>query len=456
MAFTHTTSNGVEAWMLDLETAEMKRLTAADLNANLGNPIRWFREGNALLVKRISPDRKALTDTGTGVPVGPVISTNDGEKAQNRTYQDLLRNKDDENNFEQLATSELHRITLDGKSSKWMGSAMYMDMDFSPDGNYVLVQVLERPFSYLVPYYRFPFRALVYSRDGKQVQTVAEIPLQEELPKGLMAVRQGPREFEWRSDKPAALVYVEALDGGDPEREAEFRDAMFQLEAPFNGKGKTLMRMVNRFEKVKWGNDSYAVVTDTWWNSRNTKSYVFNPSDAAAGARILFDRNYQDIYSDPGEFVTRRNETGSSVMVLRGSRAYLTGKGFSEQGQFPFVDALDLQDLSKERMYQSALTDKMELIFDFDPVEGRMLVLLQSPSEFPNYYFRSLGSGELEQLTFNKNPFQSIAGIYKKLIQYKREDGLDLSATKASYDPVGLSKGVQGQGKCRANQPKPQ
>ena len=443
IAFTHTSSIGVEAWVLDLESAEMKRLTDADLNANLGNPIRWFRDGNSLLVKKLLPGRKALTDTRTTVPSGPVISTNDGEKAQNRTYQDLLRDRDDENNFEQLATSELYRVTLGGKTSKWMESAMYKELDFSPDGNYLLVQIMEKPFSYLVPYSRFPFRAVVYSRDAKPVQTIAEIPLQEELPKGLMAVRQGRREFGWRSDKPAALVYVEALDGGDPEREAEFRDAMFQLEAPFNGSGKPLMRMLNRFDKVKWGNDDFAVVTDTWWNNRNTKSYVFNPSDASVATRILFDRNYQDIYSDPGDFVTRRNAMGASVVALQGSKAYLTGKGFSEQGQFPFLDALDLEDLSKERLYQSTLTDKMELISDFDPIKGRMVVQLQSPSEFPNYYFRNLGSGELEQLTFNTNPFQSIAGIYKRLIHYQREDGIDLSATlylPPDYDTIAKEK----------------
>ena len=203
------------------------------------------------------------------------------------------------------------------------------------------------------------------------------------------------------------------------------------------------MRMLNRFDKVKWGNDDFAVVTDTWWNNRNTKSYVFNPSDASVATRILFDRNYQDIYSDPGDFVTRRNAMGASVVALQGSKAYLTGKGFSEQGQFPFLDALDLEDLSKERLYQSTLTDKMELISDFDPIKGRMVVQLQSPSEFPNYYFRNLGSGELEQLTFNTNPFQSIAGIYKRLIHYQREDGIDLSATlylPPDYDTIAKEK----------------
>ena len=54
----------------------------------------------------VSSERKSLIDVGNAVPAGPTISVADGKKAQNRTYQDLLQNKNDEHNFEQLALSE--------------------------------------------------------------------------------------------------------------------------------------------------------------------------------------------------------------------------------------------------------------------------------------------------------------------------------------------------------------
>ena len=44
-----------------------------------------------MLVKFLPTDRKALIDGTTAVPTGPTISTADGKKAQNRTYQDLLK-----------------------------------------------------------------------------------------------------------------------------------------------------------------------------------------------------------------------------------------------------------------------------------------------------------------------------------------------------------------------------
>ena len=109
---------------------------------------------------------------------------------------------------------------------------MYTSITFSPDGNYVLVTALERPFSYLVPYYRFPSQTTVYTKDAKKVETVLVEPLIEDLPQGFMACQTGKRDFSWRSDKASVLVYKQALDGGDPENEVEFRDELFELKAP--------------------------------------------------------------------------------------------------------------------------------------------------------------------------------------------------------------------------------
>lgn len=437
IAFTHTAPEGVELWFFDLASATATKLTGPTINGNLGDEINWFKDGMSILIKVISGDRHPLIDPETSIPAGPTVSINDGKKAQNRTYQDLLSNKTDEFNFEQLALSELWKINIDGSSERWLGSTMFRGISFSPDGNYVMVTALERPFSYLVPFYRFPFTTNIYSKEGQKVQTVLEVPLIEDLPKGFMAERTGRRDLKWRSDKPASLVFVEALDGGDPENKTEFRDEVFQLEAPFNGNSQSLIRTVNRYSGIRWANENIAIAYDRWWNTRNTKSYVFDPSDPSKEPRILEDRNYQDRYNDPGRFVYRRNAMDSYVLALEEGHAFLTGDGYSDQGQFPFVDKLNLETGEKERLYQSDYKDKLEDLVDFDVEKQRLLVRIESPSEYPNYYFRDLKSNNLEQLTSFKSPFASIQHVTKEVIMYQREDGLELSATL--YLPEGYN-----------------
>ena len=253
-----------------------------------------------------------------------------------------------------------------------------------------------------------------------------------------MAVRTGKRSFSWRSDKPASLVYAEALDGGDPANEVEYRDEVFQLEAPFNGEGKSLFKSLNRFSGILWGNDEIAIAYDYWWNTRNTKTYKFNPSNSDSEVSILSDRNYQDSYSDPGDFVTERNEYGSYVLSMKDGMAYLLGDGHSEEGQFPFLDAMSLETGKTKRVYQSQYTDKLERLDDFDVKTGELRVNIQSPTEFPNMFIRNLATGKLTQITHFKNPFKSIQDVHKEVITYEREDGLQLSGTL--YLPVGYDK----------------
>lgn len=435
MAFTNTTSAGVELWVLDMATASATRLTEAGINANMRSVINWFEDSQSLLVKMISPERKDLIDVEEAIPNGPTISVADGKKAQNRTYQDLLQNKNDEHNFEQLALSEIHRVKLDGSSQLWLESAMYSGIRFSPDGNYVMVSTVEKPFSYLVPYYRFPSRTTIYTKDGEKVETVLEVPLIEDLPKGFMAVRTGKRDFQWRADHPSTLVYAVALDEGDPQNKVEFRDEVFQLEAPYKGNGLPLLKTINRFMGIQWCNEQVAIAGDRWWNTRNSKTYVFNPSDPSIEPVILYDRNYQDRYSDPGRFVTEQNEYGSRVLSIKKKNLFLIGSGYSDKGQFPFLDQLNLKDGESKRLYQSDYTDRLENLSQFDMDKNRLLVRIESPTDYPNYYFRDLKKNELQQITDFTNPFKSIQDVHKEVITYQREDGLELSGTL--YLPVG-------------------
>lgn len=438
LAFTHTTSAQVELWVLDVKKVKAMRLSKKALNANMGDVINWHADSKSLLVKTIPSDKKALIDSSVAVPTGPTISVSDGKKAQNRTYQDLLKNKTDEFNFEQLARSEIYTVSLKKKAKAWLPAGMYGNVSVSPAGDYVMVQEFQRPFSYLVPYSRFPHKINLYSRGGKLAHTAADVPLIEDLPQGFMAVREGPRRLQWRNDQPNTLVYAEALDGGDPEKEVSHRDQVMQLAAPFNGSASLLLKVEDRFYRAVWKDDKTALAMTYWWNTRNTKTYLFSP-DQSTAAKVISDRNYQDRYSDPGSFVTTKNQYFRDVLAVDNGNAFLLGDGFTPKGQFPFLDKLNLTSLETERVYQSEYTDKYEDVRDYNLENDRLLVRIESKSDYPNYYFRSLKDNKLTALTDFANPFISIANVKKEVITYKRDDGLDLTGTM--YFPTDYVEG---------------
>ncbi|KAA1243707.1 S9 family peptidase [Aquimarina sp. RZ0] len=436
IAFTNTTIKGVELWVLDIKTKKTTKISNPTLNANIGSPFKWFKDNSALLVKFLPKERKKIISTEKIVPEGPIISVSDGTKAQNRTYQDLLKNQNDVHNFEILATSEIYKVTLDGSKKIWADASMYTTTTFSPNGAYVMVTEIKKPFSYLVPYRRFPQETKLFKSSGAFFKTVNKVPLTEVLPKGFMSTRTGKRFLNWRANQPATLVWAEALDNGDPNLKVEYRDELFTLEAPFNNKPTSILKTINRFHTIHWTNNDIAIAYDYWWNSRNTKTYVFNTSGLEQKPNIIHDRNYQDTYSDPGDFVRTVNEYGNYVVYMDNENLYLTGDGYTKDGQFPFIDKLSLKNNKTSRIYQSTYNDKVEDIYNAINIKkGEFLVRIESPSEYPNYYIRNINkANDLKQITNFKNPFSTIQNVHKEVIKYKRDDGLDLSGTL--YLPV--------------------
>lgn len=440
LIFTHTSDKGVELWVVDVAGRSARKLSDRYLNANMGNPVTWSRDGLYVLARLLPEKRRELIDETSSLPEGPIVSVSEGKVSQNRTYQDLLKNKNDEVNFETLATSELWIINLDGSKRKFLDQAIFAGESFSPDGEYVMVTTVEKPFSYIVQLNRFPQVTNVYTKQGTLIKEVNNVPLIEIQPKGFSSTRVGKRSMDWRADKPASLYYVEALDGGDQSVSAEFRDMLYTWDAPFNSEPKPLVKVPQRFAGVTWGDDNTAVLRDMWYDTRMTSVYLFSPSQISSEPKLINKRNRQDIYSDPGTFETKKNEFGRYVLAIENGNLLLIGDGYSKEGQFPFIDEFNLKTLKTKRLYQSSYTDKKEdLVSIVDFKKGTVLVRIQSKTEYPNYYIRNFRKkADLQVLTDFSNPFKKLEKVHKEVIKYNRADGVMLSGTL--YLPEGYDK----------------
>lgn len=245
--------------------------------------------------------------------------------------------------------------------------------------------------------------------------------------------------MNWRADEPATLVYVEALDGGDPAKKVEYRDEVFTWKAPFTQPAASLVKTQQRFAGIVWGNEKLAVLNDQWYDTRSTRRFVFDPSSKAE-PKLISDRNSQDIYSNPGSFETIRNQYGRYVLAVENGKSFLTGPGHTKEGQFPFIDEFDWSTLKTNRLYQSSYTDKLENILSIEDFKtGEVLVMIQSATEYPNYFLRNIKTKAAPvQITHFKNPFEGLDKLHKEVIRYKRKDGVDLSGTL--YLPAGYDK----------------
>ncbi|MEZ4954938.1 MAG: hypothetical protein R2825_15330 [Saprospiraceae bacterium] len=415
-AFMNTISNGIELWLVDVAKATAKRLTDAVINdAIRGNAYSWLPDSRHLVYQQIDLQRGDIPKEPT-VPSGPVIQSNEGDAAPVRTYQDMLRNPFDEKLFEYFTTSQLMMLDIStGMSKPYLEKGIFRSVSPSPDGNYLLLIRVKRPFSYIVPYYDFASDVSIYDLQGNLVRQMADLPPAENLPKGFNAVATGPRSFSWRGDQPASLYWVEAQDGGDPKNEVEIRDKMFFLNAPFNGEPAEALSFNLRYGGVTWGSGNLAIASEWWRADRREVTRRWQPDNLSAQPEVLFDRSYEDRYGDPGNFETTPNKYGRYVLLTtdNGQSMYLTGIGASEEGNRPFVDKFNLENKTTERLWRSEAPYYEYPLFIMDADQGIVMTRREANYEQPNYFKRNLKTGQLTQVTHFPNPFESLRAFQK-------------------------------------------
>ncbi|MCU0458346.1 MAG: prolyl oligopeptidase family serine peptidase [Bacteroidales bacterium] len=440
-AFTNTTDNSVELWVADAATMTARKIDEG-LNGLFRRSMEWLADGS-LVYLRI-PAGRGKAPVASTVPAGPAIQESAGVRGESRTFQDLLGSVDDEKIFEYYATSEL--VRWDGTTTATVGTrGIITDVSPSPDGKWALVTITGKPFSYVVPYYYFPSRTEIWDMQGNMVRRLLEKPLQENLPRGYDVVNPGPRSYNWRSDRPATLMWVEALDGGDYHaKEMQYHDQVYILEAPFAGDPVPYIATEKRYQGIIWGNDNMAMLMEGLSKSRVRVTGSFNPANPQATLKKIWELNSDDRYNNPGFPVTVPNAWGRNVLLLadKGRSIYLTGPGASPEGDRPFMDKYDLRTGKTTRLWRSE-APYYETVSEFiDPARGLLLTVRQSVTEVPNYFIRDLHRGTLKQVTTFENPYPQLAGVHKELVTYKRNDGIDLSFTL--YLPAGYDKAKDG------------
>ncbi|EOX95263.1 Prolyl oligopeptidase family protein [Theobroma cacao] len=457
-------SGKLRVWVADVETGMARPLFQSPdiyLNAVFDNYI-WVDNSTLLVctipLSRGDPSKKPL------VPSGPKIQSNEQKNViQVRTFQDLLKDEYDEDLFDYYATSQLILASLDGTVKEIGTPAVYASMDPSPDEKYLLISSIHRPYSFIVPCGRFPKKVDVWTSDGEFVRELCDLPLAEDIPIAFSSVRKGMRSINWRADKPSMLYWAETQDGGDAKVEVSPRDIIYTQPAePEEGEQPEILQKLDlRYGGISWCDDSLALVYESWYKTRRTRTWVISPGSKDVSPRILFDRSSEDVYSDPGSPMLRRTPAGTYVIAKirkendEGTYVLLNGNGATPEGNIPFLDLFDINTGSKERIWESNKEKYYESVVALmsDQKEGdihlhelKILTSKESKTENTQYYIQSWPDRKVCQITDFPHPYPQLASLQKEMIRYQRKDGVQLTATL--YLPPGYDPSKEGPLPC--------
>jgi dipeptidyl aminopeptidase/acylaminoacyl peptidase len=433
IAFMVTSADGIRLWTADPATGVAAALTPRAVNAASGAPCSWLVDGTALICRFIPEGRG--TAPAEAAPKGPATQDAIGRAAPNRTFQDLLKDGADEARFDHYFTSQLARVALDGGITPLGEPAVFLGASPSPDGKWLLIQQVHRPWSYTVPMGRFPRRIAIWDMTGKELRQLADLPVQDEISPDFDAVSVGPRAMGWRAGVDATLIWAEALDDGDPKKAAAKRDRVRTLAAPFAGEGTTLVDLEYRYRGASWLADGRALLDEGWNKTRRTRTWLLG----AGAPRALFDLSSEDRYADPGSPAMTLGPRGWVIETTPdGKGIYLEGLGASAEGDRPFIRRMDLATGRTTELFRSSGTFYEEVVTLLDRDGRRILTRRESIDSVPNYFVRDLRARRVVPLTRFTDPAPQFAGLKPELITYQRPDGVQLSAKL--YLPPGYTR----------------
>ena len=448
LAFTETTPDGTALWVADLRPGRATRLTPPTLNFTTarGNIVddtgcSWLN-GLPPLVCRLWPANRGAAPKTSDIPKGVIVQESYGRSAPARTYEYLLQSPADEALFDYYFTDQISIVGLDGKITPVGQPGVHARVTPSPNGKYLLVETIQRPYSYQVPMEVFPSRTEVWDLNGKVLREIRNSHVAEEAPSARDAVVPGIRIVDWRPDAPATLIMVEALDKGNPRNTVPKRDQVSLLSAPFTGTATPFVQTEYRYGGITWVSPRTAFLIERLSRGAKQRVWMIDPSAPNSGTpKLIWDRSTEDRYSSPGNWVYVLDPASDRYVPLHSSDSrylYLRGEGASPQGDQPFVDRFDMTTGKTERLWQSTAPNYEQVLQVVDPDATRIITQRESPTDPPNVFVRDLREKSLTQITKLGDPAPYFANVKSELITYTRPDGVKLSATL--YLPPGYDK----------------
>ena len=435
-ALTVGQSDRIGLWIGSVQ-GDLAVVSGIVLNPLLGAAVSWLPDQKRLLIRGIP--KRGLAPEAPSIPVGPAILEGSGATARS-TYEarNLLATAHDDALFDYYAASELIVYDPATGAKEIIGRpAPYGTADFSPDGNYILVERLVGPWSHEVAWWRFATEIELWNARGDLVARIASLPVADGVP--IHGVPLGPRSVSWRPTAPHQLFWVEALDGGNPVAKASHRDRLMSLDAPFTQNPREVFRAEHRIEPWRnaWGASDGLLMLSQQERIRRWR-YVWLLDVDQNTSRLWYDLDEDERYGDPGFPLFRLLANGRPVLRQKGDAVYFRGSGASDQGDRPFLDLRRLDGGKTERLFRCDGA-RYEYVVEFAGNEDRFILQSESLKEMPNYFLATLGkqikapAGEgirvlkRKPITSFQDPAPRLRQIEKRIVRYRRQDGIPLS-----------------------------
>jgi dipeptidyl aminopeptidase/acylaminoacyl peptidase len=476
LAYIANFDDASRLYVADLATGKSRVVSPRSLLATLVTTVDWTADGSQLITVLV-PDGRKAEPKRPEIETGPLVRLTDEKKEKTRNFASLLRDPYEKDLMEYYVTGQLAMINASNGAIKKIGTpGMISAVDASPDGKYVHVTLMQKPFSYIVQYNSFGTSEQVWDVDGKMLRELVNRPLREVSddndqpgPPGAGANDTLPRNTAWMPNG-AGLYYLQqdpappravgaaadTTDAASPRGPgaARRKDHLYQLTPPFDAASKkSLLDADSRIGGVLFTDDGkavfaaenangtghvYAVYFDepakkyTIWRVRGLNASVGGArgfGGGGGGGRGGTGADSVTFYQNPGSIMAKRGRAGVPVAQLStdGKYAFLEGtryfKTWQDSAPHGFVDKVEIKTGQKSRVFEGRPDMYETVTAALDDDFSKFVVARESPTQVTDAYLRDGTSGQYTKLTSNKDYTPEFTAAIRKRIPVTRADG---------------------------------
>lgn len=456
IGFVGLTEENTNLYVVEVDSMRVRKVNVP-LRLTGVTSFEWLADSERVAVT-IEPDPREMP-AKTAPANGPVVRTTTPAEERLRTYASLLDNPRDMDLLEEVMTAQLAVINTGNSSVQRIGQpAMYRSVNVAGDGSGAIVNVMERPFSYLVTYSSFPSREYVMGADGKSIHTIRRTgrrgnddeSVEQEQRRGGQGGQasggNGMRSLAWHPDGDG-LVFLQMEPVNREDREAERMDRVMRWKAPYGDDDKEeIFKSKERISSVQFSEDGSILFLSRTVDQKSVIDAVLM-SDPSKSYTVRTNPTGDDaFYKNPGSLETKPSPNGGSfVMVSDDQIVYLGGTQYfenpRENAPRPFVDKVKITSGEKTRVFESSETRYQNVRPLDDNFEARLLTS-ESPTEVEQIYYVPNPGGRETKITNNQDYAPSLTQARTRVIDVTRADGFrfEVTVTLPRYSVTGDDK----------------
>lgn len=443
IAWLGHSENETHIYVTDVQSGNSRQITRHPLLATLNSSFEWTADSQSIFAVLI-PENRGAEPQRPETPTELIVrSTSEGDNRL-RTYQSLLEDKFEGELLEYYITGQLSKIDTQNRRARNIGSpAMIRNVDAAPSGDHVIVQTIQKPFSYIVPVSRFGWTEEIWDLDGEPLVTLRTSDANEGDSDEEYMEDNGRRNIQWRPDREGLSLLVKPVDEEDEEEgeekpeeeeeeseESKIADRVIQWLPPFGEDDQNVIYESKReMRSVAYSADG-EILFVTQRRSGNEELFAVYAADTS-DTYSIYKYDTDDFYDNPGNLSYHQSPSGEWGVRLSEdkSNVFLSGTEYfedvEENAPRPFIDRVEIQSGESERIFQSS-EDYYESVESFLTANSDQIIIeRESPQEYPNYWHVDLNSNERTQLTENQDYNEALAQAPRDRFKVTRSDGIE-------------------------------